>query len=137
MTGALATRYCLMACLIAGSFSVLACTIGLVMKLQGGMDQVSLTNLQNTCGKRYDIDEDGNLVSPTSKIFTKMMAKCVMSIGIPLGLYFGQVWFRYSGAGRLTQDSYSNASIWLKLIFCVFGYVIIQLPYYTIEYIDP
>ena len=47
-----------------------------------------------------------------------------------MGLYLGQVMFRYSGAGRLDSDSYSkNASVILKLIFGLILVFIFEIPY--------
>ena len=46
-----------------------------------------------------------------------------------MGLYLGQVMFRYSGAGRLDADSYStNARLVLKLIFGLILVLLYEIP---------
>ena len=81
------------------------------------MKQEWLVNLQNTCGYKYDVNEAGELVTSSSNAYLSTMSKLALVCGI-LGLYIGQVMFRFSGSGRLTHDSYnSNGSILLQLFF--------------------
>lgn len=135
MTGTLAIRYCLTGFLIAGILTTIACTIGLIMRNFVDIKQEWLSNLHNSCGKKYKIDENGNWIYDTDKLFSKAMANQLSLISIPLGLYLGQVWFRFSGSGRLTQDSYAKP-IWLQLVFSAIGACLVILPWRINETFD-
>ena len=70
-------------------------------------------------------------------MYTMTMALYTSIISFPLGLFLGQVGFRYFGSGRLTHDSYSKgATIWLQLVFSAIGVCLFKLPFWIKTAID-
>lgn len=131
MTSSEAIRYCLSACLIAGVLITFTCILGNTMYSTSTIKQEWLLNLKNLCGEKYEIDEYGDLIPSKLDLYTKTIAYQTQFISSPLGLYFGQVGFRYFDSGRLTHDSYSkDVTIWLQLVFSAIGVCLFRLPFW-------
>ena len=65
------------------------------------IDQTWLINQQNICGEKYEVDANGDLIPNTSGMYIGSIVDYSL-VTVILGLYIGQVAFRYFGAGRLT-----------------------------------
>ena len=89
--------------------SILVTTLlALVMKNRGKLQQEWLESLQNMCG----YDKDKTLADFSKSLYTisiSLYTKCML----PLGLYIGQIAFRYFGGGRLDFNAYtSKQGLW-------------------------
>ena len=73
MTSSQAIRYCLSASLIAGLLITFTCTLGTIMNSTSEIKQEWLLNLKNLCGKKYEIDEYGNLIQTLSELNRQTM----------------------------------------------------------------
>lgn len=95
-----------------------------------------LVNLKNTCGEKYDVNEQGELVANENGMYKGYVAEYACVVGL-LGLYLGQVMFRFTGSGRLSHDSYSkNATTLLQLIFSGINVCLYKLPVWLSEIFD-
>ena len=107
---------------------LVTCVVGVIMNSQGKLQQNWLVNLQNTCGEVYDVDEEGYLVANSSGMYYGSMADYTSCMGL-LGLYLGQIAFRYFGAGRLDFSAYTSKSgLWHQIIACILICVLYTAP---------
>lgn len=107
LTGDAALKYCLKGSLCVVVPILITLTVALAMNKTHGLQQEWLMNLQKTCEQEYDVDEQGNLVANSNGMYKGTMMEYASTSGF-IGLYIGQVLFRYSGAGQLKADSFTS-----------------------------
>mmetsp|Transcript_29348 Transcript_29348/g.36449 ORF Transcript_29348/g.36449 Transcript_29348/m.36449 type:complete len:209 (+) Transcript_29348:561-1187(+) len=103
------------------------CVVGAAMATQGILKQEWLVNLRDTCRQEFETDEEGLLVANSNGMYYGSMATYTSCLGL-LGLYLGQVYFRYRGVGRLGLTAYTSKSgihhqALMSVVICVLYYV--------------
>ena len=106
LSGKQALLYCLCATGVLMSLVTIQCVIAKVMMERIEFEQAWLRNEVNTCGTAIPVDENGLLVGDKDQAYRYRMATAAEYVAY-LGLYVGQVAFRYFGRGRLDTESYT------------------------------
>ena len=105
----------------------ITCIVGLVMNASGKLQQEWLINIRDACGEKFDVDETtGLLVANTNGMYLGTITDYVSACGI-LGLYIGEVLFRFSG-NRTGLESYSTKGFCFQLITAVTFCGLYQIP---------
>ena len=128
LTKAEAYKYCLGATMIATSVFVSTYFIGLVSSKTNILQQQWLINQRDTCGQKYEVDAEGNLLVNANGMYNGTVVKLASVFGL-LGLFIGQVLFRNLGYGRLESDAYtSKQGLIHQAVFAGLIYVIYMTP---------
>ena len=93
-----AYKYARTAVLIVITLFATAVAVSYLSALPATIKQTWMINLSNTCGTKFETDTDGNFVvhDKFAKFFGSVIPATALFFG-PLGLYLGQLTFRYKG----------------------------------------
>ena len=117
LTRAKALKYCLYGILCVMLPILITVLVGITMNATKGLKQEWLINLRDTCGENFDVDSNGELIANANGMYMGTIMQYSSVCGF-LGLYLGQVMFRYTGAGRLSIESYTaKKGIFHQLFF--------------------
>ena len=133
-----ALKYCLIASAIALSNIIITCTVSYIMFSYFDFKQEWLINMRDTCGLEIPVDENGDLIDDKFKeyIYMYQMVSSVTCL-LFLGLYLGQVSFRYFGRGRLSTESYTpKGALIYQLLYAITFVCLYMLPKWIIKLID-
>ena len=125
-----ALKYCLIATTIALSNIALTCIVSYIMFSRFEFKQEWLINMRDVCGKDIPVDENGKLIDDSVKgpVYFYQMVNSVSCL-LFVGLYLGQVSFRYFGRGRLNTESYTpKGALIYQLLFAVTFCCLYKLP---------
>ena len=121
-----ASKYVKSAALIVISMFLTAVAVSYLSAIPATIEQTWLINLTNTCGEKFDTDSDGNFVvlDKFSRFFKSVIPDAAAFFG-PLGLFIGQVSFRYKGYGRLGKNAYTSRTGLEQILYalCVLALV--------------
>ena len=85
----------------------ITCAVGFIMSASGKLQQEWLVNLRDACGEEFEVDEQtGLLLENANGMYKGTIVEYIAACGI-LGLYIGEVLFRFSGK-RLGFDAYTS-----------------------------
>jgi len=73
-------------------------------------NQLWLTNLRDSCGLTFEVDENGLILYDPKSIYVYTVVKYASVLSL-YGLFLGQLLFRYTGCGKLDADAFSQNTI--------------------------
>ena len=96
-------------------------TVAYLSSLTLNVDPAWLVNLTNTCGEIYEKDVYGNYIvtDKFAQFFADSIPFIAGNLTTVLGLYIGQLVFRYKGLGRLGPDAFSSESPIKQTIYAI------------------
>ena len=119
-------RYTKTAALIVITMFLTTIAVSYLSSMTTTIKQTWMINLTNTCGEKFETDSDGNFVVHDifSRFFKGVIADSAVFFG-SLGLYFGQVIFRYKGYGRLGKNAYTSRTGLEQIFYALCIYALI------------
>ena len=94
------------------------------------IDPTWLKNLANTCGEKFQTDEDGNYIVEDK--FATFFAQGIPSVAnhlcSVLGLYLGLIAYRYKGNGRLGPNAFESDSPLKQIVYAISMMLLTQAP---------
>ena len=125
-----AYKYARTATIIVVTLFVTAVAVSYLSALPATIEQTWMINLSNTCGTKFETDSDGNFVvlDKFAQFFGSVIPATAAFFG-PLGLYLGQLTFRYKGYGRLGKNAYSSRTGLEQIVYMLCIWALVSVPH--------